>query len=727
MVYNYSKGDFNSLRTTLRCLPLLDIVENEHDVNTAWTKWKDAFLSAVDNFIPKSKMKSSYKPPYITHDIIHSLNKKAALRKRAKLTNSSELWERFRQLRRNIKSLIRSKKRDYIAKLGSVVKEKPKEFWRFFKAKTTGCSLPDTMQHNDQDITTAEDKAEAFNSYFASNFRPDSPISRSCSPSISIQSNLEFISVSSEDVSALLSSLKIDKATGPDEIPAMLLKECSNEIAPSLTALFNMSLSLGKVPQEWKEANVIPVPKKGDLHLVTNYRPISLLSLISKTLEKVVNMHVSNFVKPSLNKVQHGFCRKRSCTTQLLSVYHDVGKALDSGNEADMIYLDFSKAFDSVSHRKLVLKLEQHGISGSLLCWIVDYLNNRRQCVVINGVASSYLNVTSGVPQGSILGPLLFLIYANDLPDAANHSIVPMFADDSKCYREITKPQDRNLLQADLDSLQHWSTTWDLSFNAQKCAVMHFSRKKSPATQQEYYLDQRPIKFSTTQCDLGILVSDDLKWSLHINNLVSKANRMLWFLRRKCFHLADVNAQRLLYLSLVRSHLSHGCEVWAPQSPSSDMYRLESIQRRATKFILQDHDSSYSDRLMKLNLIPLSYWLELKDIVFFFKCKVGVYELDIQQFIEQPPHQSTRSSSGDFLCPNLCRTSLFRNSYFNRIVNIWNNLPNNIKSSSSLSILKANLYKYYINKLNTVFDTDRPRTWKTLCSKCRSLQTNCCS
>ena len=374
-----------------------------------------------------------------------------------------------------------------------------------------------------------------------------------------------------------------------------------------------------------------------------------------------------------------------------------------------------------------MLKLEQHGISGSLLCWIVDYLNNRRQCVVINGVASSYLNVTSGVPQGSILGPLLFLIYANDLPDAANHSIVPMFADDSKCYREITKPQDRNLLQADLDSLQHWSTTWDLSFNAQKCAVMHFSRKKSPATQQEYYLDQRPIKFSTTQCDLGILVSDDLKWSLHINNLVSKANRMLWFLRRKCFHLADINARRLLYLSLVRSHLSHGCEVWAPQGPSSVMYRLESIQRRATKFILQDHDSSYSDRLKKLNLIPLSYWLELKDIVFFFKCKVGVYELDIQQFIKQPRHQSTRSSSGDFLCPNLCRTSLFRNSYFNRIVNIWNNLPNNIKSSSSLSILKANLYKYYINKLNTVFDTDRPRTWKTLCSKCRSLQTNSCS
>ena len=210
---------------------------------------------------------------------------------------------------------------------------------------------------------------------------------------------------------------------------------------------------------------------------------------------------------------------------------------------------------------------------------------------MVNGVASSYLNFTSGVPQGSILGPLLFLIYVNDLSDAANHSIVPMFADDSKCYREITKLQDRKLLQNDLDSLQLWSNTWDFNFNTQKCSVMHFSRKKCLVTFHEYYLNQQRIRSTVSQCDLGILVSDDLKWSSHINNLLSKGNRKLGFLRRNCFHLADVNARWLLYLSLVRSNLSHGSEVWAPQTPS-----LESIQRRATKFILQDYESSYSNR-----------------------------------------------------------------------------------------------------------------------------------
>ena len=445
---------------------------------------------------------------------------------------------------------------------------------------------------------------------------------------------LEAISVSTEDVNSVLSTLSTDKATGPDEISARWSKECANEIVPSLTALFNKSLSLGKVPQEWKEANVTPIHKKEDIRDVSNYRPISLLSLVSKLLERVIHIHVSEFVHSSLNEQQHGFRNRRSCTTQLLSVFHDVGKARDSGKEADLIYLDFSKAFDSVSHKKLIYKLKLHSISGSLLNWFTDYLNKRLQRVVVNGVASSYLKATSGVPQGSIHGPLLFLIYSNDLPDAANHSVVPMFADDSKCYREIAKPLDRNHFQADLNSLHEWSYTWELDFNPKKCAAMRFFRKKGPDQSQNYYLNNQLIKLRTSQSDFSILVSNNLKWSLHINNLVSKANNMLGFIRRNCFHLADVNARRLLYLTLVRSQLSHGCEVWAPQGASSDLFRLESIQRCSTKFILNDYESCYVDRLKKLSLIPISYWLEIKNIVFYCKCMTGLYDLDIDRYIE---------------------------------------------------------------------------------------------
>ena len=189
---------------------------------------------------------------------------------------------------------------------------------------------------------------------------------------------------------------------------------------------------------------------------------------------------------------------------------------------------------------------------------------------------------------------------------------------------------------------------------------------------------------------------------------------MLWFLRRNCLHLTDVDARSLLYLSLVRSHLSFGCEVWAPHGASADLLHLEGIQRRATKFIVQDYELSSVGRLKNLNLIPLSYWHEIKDIIFLYNCKYGMYEIDINQYITQPLHHSTRSSSGN-LRPNLCKTSLFRNSYFNRIVFLWNNLPSDIKSSSSVALLKSKLYIFYNKKLNSTFDVDRPRTCMEIC------------
>ena len=178
---------------------------------------------------------------------------------------------------------------------------------------------------------------------------------------------------------------------------------------------------------------------------------------------------------------------------------------------------------------------------------------------------------------------------------------------------------------------------------------MRFSLKTSSEQPQEYHLNQQPIPFKITQKDLGILVSESSKWSLHINNLISKANKMLGFVRRNCFYLANVNCRRILYLTLVTSQFSRGSEVWAPQGPSSDLLRLESVQRCAN-----DYESSYSEPLQKLNLIPISYWLEIKDTVFYYKCKAGLYDLDIDKYIERPFHRSTRSSTGDFLRPNLC-------------------------------------------------------------------------
>jgi hypothetical protein len=248
--------------------------------------------------------------------------------------------------------LIKTKKREYIKSLADTLTSNPKKFWKFFKSKTNKSSLPDTMTLNDATFTTSTAKADALNQFFASVFLP-----RSDNPIPTLYSNAtpsspEFSKVSVEEIHRLLCNLSTVKATGPDGISARLLKECADVLAPSLAVLLNTSLTLGKIPFEWKQGNIVPIPKNNETRVVSNYRPIPLLSLVSKVLEYVVHNQLLPIVEPFLNNQQHGFRRGRSCITQLLDVTHRIGKALDCGKEIDMIYLDFSKAFGSVRHDK---------------------------------------------------------------------------------------------------------------------------------------------------------------------------------------------------------------------------------------------------------------------------------------------------------------------------------------------------------------------------------------
>ena len=267
-----------------------------------------------------------------------------------------------------------------------------------------------------------------------------------------------------------------------------------------------------------------------------------------------------------------------------------------------------------------------------------------------------------------------------------------------------------------------------MKFNVSKTLLLRISRKRNPPTHC-YFLNNDPVKSIANQVDLGVIISNDQKWSPHIASCNAKANRMLGFLRRNCTQMSDIRCRRLLYLALVRSHLSYGSEIWAPQGSSRDLAIIEGVQRRASKFILQDYELPYPERLKKLNLLPISYWMELKDLVFFFKCKHGLFDLDISSFVTFSSNSSshTRSSSDNLLHVNHCRTSLFRNSFFNRIVYLWNNLSPTIRNSSSVSSFKNRLSVHYSSLLHSSFDVNRMRTWKTFCSKCRSFNLSCCS
>ncbi|CAB3995279.1 Hypothetical predicted protein [Paramuricea clavata] len=362
--------------------------------------------------------------------------------------------QKFKDLRRLMKQLI-SQKKEYATKLRDSVTENPKRFWSFVKSSS-------------------------------------------------------LIQLTENEVFKALDGLDPSKACGPDGIPGKLLKMTADIIAPSLCYIYNLSLSQGVVPACWKLANVSPVLKKDDPTLASNYRPISLLSIISKTFERWVYNHCYPHLSHFYH-LQHGFLRGKSTVTQLLHVYQEILDLLAGGKEVDAIHLDLSKAFDRVQHHMLLYKLEQYGISGSLLQWFRSYLSDRYQRVALDGTLSDWLPVTSGVPQGSILGPLLFLVYINDMPGYVGQgSSIALFADDPKLYRPINSAS-HHLLQSDLSGLQNWSNDWGMTFSPSKCKVMHMSRKKvCSSASLQYHLNDKPLESVTHISDLGVIVSKDL-------------------------------------------------------------------------------------------------------------------------------------------------------------------------------------------------------------------------
>ena len=473
--FNLKKADFEGLRFALSSDPLESLFSGDDNINIEedWASWKLAFLRRIEAFIPRRKPRQFTTPPWIDGETIHAIRKKNSLRKKALQKDSPSLWEKFRVLRKEVKYLIRSKRIAYLRDISDSCFSNPNRFWGYFSRLTRRSAVPDTVELNGCSYSSAKAKAEAFSKYFSSVFNADTSLPSDLPSSPFTNDTISSIELSNEDVLSALQSLNPSKTPGPDELHPRILKECANDLAPSLCMLFNKSLRLGKLPSDWKLANITPVFKKGGKSLISNYRQISLLSIVSKLCERCVLKKLLPDLVHLLSDLQHGFVQGRSCVTQLLSVLHDVGASLDAGEEIDVIYLDFSKAFDSVPHRRLLHKLSLFGIQGSLHEWFADYLTSRYQRVLVDGEFSPWVPVTSGVPQGSLLGPFLFLLHINDLPEVISRATtIALFADDAKCSRVVRSSEDCAVLQSDLNRLSDWSKQWGLSFNCSKCEVL---------------------------------------------------------------------------------------------------------------------------------------------------------------------------------------------------------------------------------------------------------------
>ena len=682
---------------------------DEDDVDQSWESWRDLFLITVESFIPKIKLKDAKSPKWIDSEIIKLSKQKNRLWKRAKQSNSPMLWDNYRAKRKQIKTATKRKYRDFLMNMQTNLKVDPKKFWSFYAAKTKSARIPKVVCFGDQKASTPAAKANLFNRFFASVFQKPNLHSTTINTQAVAGNELHLIQTSIEEVTKELKAINPSKAHGPDQIPGRLLTECASEIAPSLMRLINLSLRVGCVPKDWKCANIVPVLKKANKEDVTNYRPISLLNLVSKIAERCVFAQFYSFIAANIHPLQHGFVKGRSTVTQLLDTVHRVTSAIDQGVQTDVAFLDFSKAFDSVSHPHLISKLDQFGIKGPLLQWFTSYLDNRVQRVVIDGKNSEWLPVTSGVPQGSLLGPALFVLFINDMPRAVSHcSTLALFADDAKCFRTIRSASDCALFQGDINNLVEWSDVWKMTFNMDKCSLCTITRKRNPII-YDYNMRGKALKRVEAQRDLGVLVTCDARFNEHIYAQVNQANKMLGFIRRTLGSRSDqfLPTFRSLYVALVRSHLEYASEIWSPKSLTL-IKHIESVQRRATRLLLPN--LTYNERLQQLNLLPLVYRREVRDLTTFYKLKCGLYNYSTERYFNFCSDKRLRSYSSNKLKINKVRTELFKGTFFNRLPYLWNNLPERLRTSNfSLSLFKKHCNDFY---KTMSFDPDHPHvTW----------------
>ena len=445
----------------------------------------------------------------------------------------------------------------------------------------------------------AEVLADAFSSVFVA--EPYGPLPEMVSVSQDCISDLD---VDAASVKNELLKLNIYKSCGPDGVHPKLLKALAGDASfvDAVTLLFKACLDSGEIPKMWKSASVVGLFKKGSKADPLNYRPVSLTCILCKVFEQLLRKHIVGYLEDRILIHQHGFVTGKSCLSNLLEMFDNILELLEQGLPVDLFYFDFSKAFDTVPHYRLISKLESFGITGKVLDVIRDFLSDRTIRVQVERRYSVIRNVLSGVPQGSVLGPLLFVLFINDLPDSVKSS-VKLFADDLKL---IGNAADHKSITDDLEELENWENIWLLRFNPSKCKVMHLDFNNNPTL--NYCLDGISIDTTEQEKDLGVTTHMSLKWNEHIKTSISKANRMICWVVRNLI-VRDRSVMLSIYKCLIRPHLEYCVQMWNPAVTHGSwqtILELESVQRRFTRLIEGIGALPYSDRLEALNLTTLA-------------------------------------------------------------------------------------------------------------------------
>jgi len=673
------------------------LVYNYYDQSQALAVWYDLFLVVLDKHAPvrKRRVRKSEPPTLLTDEIVKAMELRDNLRKQ-------KLHTEYKKQRNYVQYLIREAKKKSLQEIVGEGKD-ISAVWKGLNFLTNKSKHPEDIPDN---LT-----AEVFNKHFLSTAdaliatvkassvvsNPLEKIQRFCSERLSQNDQFKIPPIAVYEVGHYISHMKNKHSSGIDWINGNILQLSLPYTVDTLTYIYNLCITNTFYPDAFKTAKTIPLPKTNDLTDPNNFRPISVLSTLSKPLEKHIQHHLQQYLEGHslISDFQSGFRPHHSCQTILTHLTNKWLLEINQSNMSAAVFLDFRKAFDLIDHTVLIKKLNFYLKNSSSVTFFKSYLEGRKQSVYLNGTFSSEGCVKYGVPQGSILGPTLFSLFINDLPlhISNENTLCEMFADDSTLHASgNTVQQITNSLQTSLDDVINWCSLNNMILNPDKTeAMLITTRQKLQRNPPDLklFINDCPIKQVSEHNLLGVVIDDQLQWQPHINKTCKTVSKKLYLLSR-IKTVIDLPTRKLFYNAYIKPHFDYVSNLWDGCS-ENQFKKLNSLHRRAAKLILSDQNITNDERLVVLNMLPLKKTLFFNKSIFMFKIinsDSPRYLHDLFKFTNNP--YGDRKKNLQVVHPriDLCKTSLSFSG-----ASLWNSLPKALKTLSSLKTFKEGMLK----------------------------------
>ena len=704
IINNFKRANWFLIEQNLSQLNWDSLFEYCSGVEDRWNIFKNICNSLIETFVPKYRCgKNKFEP--VTNGRLKFLKKYEANLRR-KIRSSRNPTQRQIQNRKRIARLIKTIRTGLVIKQENhlIATKDSRKFWNFIKQKQNNVvEVPTLISKQNENYISDFEKSEALNKQFAASFTvPDSASNNVTDSEKANRTELNRITFTEIKVLNYLTKLNTKSSCSLDNIPNIFLKKLGIHLAYPLKSIFEVSFQLGQIPLDWKTAKIIPLSKKpSPTSSLDDYRPISITSSCCKLMESIINAELKHFCENNhvFTDFQFGFRQNKSTDLNLLTCLNDWTKNFEENSATDVFYADFRKAFDTVSHQKLLAKLDSVGIKGKLLDWITQYLKDRLQFVNINQAFSSTIPVTSGVPQGSVISPTLFCLFINDIVKVIKQSNVALFADDLKLHKKITHAADSIQLQEDINAVIEWSKENGLQLHPDKCVILHLNSKKNPKF--NYMIGTKQLNVVQSHRDLGVIIDNDLTFDTYISKLTSSCNQKVGALRRT-YNSNNKDFFKKLFNCFIQSCLDFSTTAWSPRTVEQKR-NIERIQRRFSKWVLNS-DQTYKQRLESLNLkSQLERRLE-NDLVMLFKL-VKNPNLSTKLYDELTFIQNRTRGHSKRIAQQHAQSSQRNSFWLNRTTAIWNSLSEETVNSENTQVFKKRLHKNDQEEINRYLTT----------------------